>query len=92
MGYDIDDKAALNIFSDMADILANGLLNNSLMYPTASFTVCSPNGTAIATSMLTVMGENNILGLPLCFFGEYEYLNDTEATQRVQSAWNSKSE
>ncbi len=89
LGYAIDDKVALNIFSDMADVMANGLQVKSSYIPMASFFVCEPDGDLIATAMPMIVGES-ISGMPLTFYGNYEYLNDTEAALLVQSAWNSE--
>ena len=92
IGYDIDDNVAIYLFSDMVDIIANGLQVKSEMYPMASFTVCKTDGTLIATALFIVMGENNTAGFPLTFYGDYDYLNDTEATKMVQDVWNGNSE
>lgn len=91
LGYAIDDKVALNIFSDMVDVMVNGLQVKSLYIPMASFFVCEPDGDLIATAMPMIVGES-ISGMPLTFYGNYEYLNDTEAALLVQSAWNSENQ
>lgn len=87
LGYNIDDAAAYNIFSDMADIMVNGLQNKSAI-PMASFFVCENDGTLIATTLPMIVGEE-LEGFPLTFYGDYSYINDLEDTQLVQSAWSS---
>lgn len=88
LSYNMDNKAALNIFSDMADIIVNGLQIKSQLIPSASFFICKPDGTLVASAMIIVAGEEKFGGFPLFFFGEYEYLNYTEATQMVRGAWS----
>lgn len=89
LGYEINDSAALFIMNDIADLMVKHLPNKN----SAAITIFinEPDGSLICSAYILVLpstsGEGEIYGIPLVFAGDYDYLNDSDATHIVQDLW-----
>lgn len=89
LGYEINDSVALFIMNDIADLTVNHLPNKNSA--TITIFINEPDGSLICSAYILVLpstsGEGQIYGIPLVFAGDYDYLNNSDATHIVQDLW-----
>lgn len=89
LGYEINDSVALFIMNDIVDLTVKHLPNKDSA--TITIYINEPDGSLICSAYILVLpstsGEGEIYGIPLVFAGDYDYLNDTDATHIAQDMW-----
>lgn len=89
LGYEINDSVALFIMNDIVDLTVKHLPNKDSA--TITIYINEPDGSLICSAYILVLpsasDEGKIYGIPLIFGGDYDYLNDSDATHIVQDIW-----